>query len=69
MYFFYIINFYNNLIIYITFSDEIENLSKTVLQWKNKYHFTRNECTKLITLQSKLQSYSNKLTNLCSNVK
>ncbi|XP_022162874.1 uncharacterized protein LOC111028511 [Myzus persicae] len=47
-----------------TNSDEIEKLSKMVQQWKSKYHYSRDECNQLATLQQKLQMYSDTVNSL-----
>lgn len=37
-----------------------------VQQWKSKYHYSRDECDQLATLQQKLQIYSDTVNSLTS---
>jgi len=53
-------------LVFFFFSDEIEKLSKMVQQWKSKYHYSRDECDQLATLQQKLQMYSDTVNSLTS---
>uniref|UniRef100_A0A2S2NR40 Uncharacterized protein n=1 Tax=Schizaphis graminum TaxID=13262 RepID=A0A2S2NR40_SCHGA len=47
-----------------TNSNEIEKLSKMVQQWKSKYHYSRDECNQLATLQQELKMYSDTVNDL-----
>lgn len=49
-----------------TNSNEIEKLSKMVQQWKSKYHYSRDECNQLATLQQHLKVYSDTVNDLTS---
>ncbi|KAE9525082.1 hypothetical protein AGLY_014496 [Aphis glycines] len=49
-----------------TNSNEIEKLSKMVQQWKSKYHYSRDECNQLATLQQNLKVYSDTVNDLTS---
>ncbi|XP_050438615.1 uncharacterized protein LOC126844450 isoform X2 [Adelges cooleyi] len=48
-------------------NDGMKRLLKAIQKWKSKYHYTRDECNKLMTLQTQIQEFNNKLAGLTGN--